>query len=341
MILGAGQYSQKDGGTNLYHISMIDLDVQDYPVALIPMDFFGHGITVDPENPEVISIFEKRGKGACEINLKAGAVTRTIHTAPNRQFYGHGAYSPCGDTLYSTETIMDEGHAGVIAIRDAGTHDYLGEFPSYGASPHDCRLIDNGATMVITNGGGKLSGSAPCISYVDVKTERLLEKLEFDTPNINAGHLDITCSGDLAVISAQREGLPDLTAGGISLKPVRGELRTLRHPAHIVERLLGETLSVCIHEESGIVAATTPAANLVTLWELDSGKLLRHHELQNPRGVVLSHDGRYFVVSYGSGHPPEALCLLSVISLEKIPYYDIAPTGITGSHIYTYTFPPD
>ena len=56
---------------------------------------------------------------------------------------------------------------------------------------------------------------------------------------------------------------------------------------------------------------------------------------------MLSHDGRYFVVSYGSGHPPEALCLLSVISLEKIPYYDIAPTGITGSQIYTYTFPPD
>jgi hypothetical protein len=339
LIAGAGQHKRTDTGTTLYHLCVLDLDRQDYPLTLIRMNFFGHGIVADPVNPELVSIFEKRGRGACEIDLKQGRVTRPITTAPNRQFYGHGAYSQNGDILYSTETVMEEGCTGLIAVRDAKTHKYLGEFPSYGASPHDCRLIDNGNTMVITNGGGNLSGAAPGVAFVDIHSEKLIEKLEFDTPDINAGHLDITSDGGLAVVSAQREGFPDMANGGISLKPRKGDLHTLDEPEDIVQRLQGETLSVCIHETSGVVGATTPAGNLLTFWDLDSGKLLRHVELQNPRGIELSRDGAHFVVSYGFGAPPEALCLFSADSLERIPGYDIAATGITGSHLFSYTLP--
>jgi hypothetical protein len=287
-----------------------------------------------------MAVFEKRGKGACEVDLKEGRVTRTIEIQGNREFYGHGAYSPDGKLLYCAETITEGEYVGVIAVRDAESHEYLGEFPSFGSSPHDCHLINGGSVMVITNGGGPEGGVPPSVTYVDVKEEKLLEKLEFETPSINAGHLDITADGGLAVVSAQREGLPDRFPGGITLKLANGEFRTLREPAEVITRLLGETLSVCIHEATNVVGATTPAGNLLTFWDLGTGRLLRYYLLQNPRGIELTQDGEHFLVSYGFGKPPEALCLFSARSLERIPGYDLAPTGITGSHLISYTLPP-
>jgi hypothetical protein len=193
--------------------------------------------------------------------------------------------------------------------------------------------------MVITNGGGPLNGIAPSVVYVDVATERLLDKLEFDAQNINAGHLAITSKGGLAVVSAQREGLPAEESGGITLKLDNGDFHTLTEPVDIVQRLSGETLSVCIHEASGVVGTTTPDGNLLAFWELGTGTLLRHYDLQNPRGIEVTQDGEFFVVSYGLGEPPEALCLLSVSTLDMMSGCSIAPTGITGSHLFSYSFP--
>lgn len=338
LIIGSGQHANQENGARRFDLCVLDLDDAGFPLSLIPMDFFGHGVTPDPTDPTVISVFEKRGRGACEISLGEGRVTRTITTAANRQFYGHGAYSPDGKLLYSTETVIEGDYTGLIAVRDARTHEYLGEFPSYGSSPHDCRLIDNGSTMLITNGGGPRGGIAPSVTFVDVKTQQLKEKLEFDTDHVNAGHVDIDSKGGLAVVSAQREGLPDKAPGGITLRLPNGRFHTLKQPAAIVERLLGESLSVCIHEPSNIVGATTPAGNLLTFWDLENGELVRHYEVPNPRGIELSLDGGHFIVSYGFGNPPEALCMINAQTLEIMAGYDLAPTGITGSHLFSHTY---
>jgi len=339
LILGCAQHKDIRRNNIFYNLCILDLDAQGCPMSTIPMQFFGHGIVPDPANSELVSVFEKRGRGACEIDLKQGIVTRTIETRPNRQFYGHGAYSRDGQLLYCTETITEGDYEGVIAVRDAGTHEYLGDFPSYGSSPHDCRLVNDGATLVVTNGGGKLNGAAPNVSYIDVRSQTLIERLEFDSEHVNAGHLDITSDGKLAVVSAQREGLPEKALGGISFRR-DGVLRTIKEPTKLVEHLFDESLSVCIHEPGNIVGATTPAGNLVTFWNIESGELLHYYILQNPRGIELTRDGNYFVVSYGQGDPPEALCLISSATLEHTGGYDLVSTGITGSHLTSYSLPP-
>lgn len=339
LALGPGQHLNQANGTKRYDLCVLDLDAPGAPLTLIPMGFFGHGISPDPVRPERIAVFEKRGKGACEVDLKAGAVTRPIETRADREFYGHGAYSPDGRLLYCAETVIEGDYEGLIAVRDADSHEHLGHFPTYGSSPHDCHLIDGGRTMVITNGGGPLDGVPPSITYVDVETEKLVEKLEFGPATINAGHLDLTGDGGLAVVSAQREGLPDRHLGGITLKLASGEFHTLNSPQHIVEQLIGESLSVCIHEPTRIVGATTPAGNLLTFWHLDTGELVRSFRLQNPRGINLTQDGEHFVVTFGFGKPPEAMGLLHARTLQKVAGYDLAPTGITGSHVITYTLP--
>jgi len=339
LIIGMAQHVKAEDNIKLYHLCVIDLDDKERSCTFIPMSFFGHGFTPDPVNPERACVFEKRGKGACEIDLKTGSVTREITGHEDREFYGHGAYSPDGKLLYSTETIVSGHYEGVIAIRDAKTHAYLGDFPSFGASPHDCRLIDDGKTMVVTNGGGPLDGIAPNVSYIDVETEQLIEKLEFDNAQVNAGHLDISSTGKLAVVSAQREGLPIKSPGGISLRLHANSLNTLSNPAKLTERLYDESLSVCIHEKNNIVGATTPTGNLVTFWNIDNGELLHYIVVPNPRGIELTQDKKYFVVSYGQGNPDEAISLFSADTLEQIKGYDLTHTGITGSHLTSYSLP--
>ena len=340
LIMGAAFHTKQDDGKKFFNLCVLDLDHATVPLTTIPMDFFGHGIVPDPIYPELVSVFEKRGKGACEINLKTGTVTRNITTADNRQFYGHGAYSNDGKLLFCTETIVEGDFEGVIAVRDAITHDYLGEFPSFGSSPHDCHLIDNGKTMVVTNGGGVKGGIKPNVSFIDIESQSLIEQLEFDAEHVNAGHLDITPDGKLAVVSAQRSGLPEKSLGGISIRQ-GDKLHTLTQPQKLVERLFDESLSVCINNQTGIMGATTPAGNLVTFWNMEDGSLLHYYILPNPRGIELSLDGRYFIVSFGQGDPAEAMCLITADTLQHVEGMDLSHTGITGSHLTAYAFPPE
>lgn len=339
LILGPGTFVRPDNGFD-HFLCVVDLDAvtgQTYTLHRLPLDFFGHGVVFDPRYPERAVVLQKKGEGACEVDLRAGTVLRPIETAADRKFYGHGAFSPDGALLYCTETIEAAGYRGLVSVRDARSHEQLGAFPSHGASPHDCQLIDDGRVLVITNGGGPRGGTAPSVTYVDVKTEKLIEKLEFATPDINAGHLAISARGDLAVVSAQRDGLPPETSpGGISLRPAGGTWHTLTQPASLLSRLYGETLSVCIDEAHGVVAATTPVGNRLTFWDMASGRLLREYGAHNPRGVTLTRDGGHFVVSYDK---PPHLSLISTETLDKTANLDLAGTGMSGSHIFTTVLP--
>lgn len=341
LIMGPGVNLRPDGSAAEF-ISIVDLDAvhdRSYTLYQIPLDFFGHGIVPDPINPERAVVFQKKGKGACEVDLKALEVVRPITTGGNRKFYGHGAFSPDGSLLYATETVMDADYTGLITVRDARSHEELGQFPTFGSAPHDCWLIDAGKTMVVTNGGGPMDGARPCVTYVDVAAERLIEKLEFESPAINAGHLAVSSAGDLAVVSAQRDGLdPYSSTGGVSLRPAGGEFHTVTEPQDVVERLFGETLSVCIDERHGVVAATTPVGNTLTFWDIDSGELLRYYPAHNPRGIALTADGRFFVLSY---EKPACLSLIASDSLDKVSGVDLQGVGTSGSHIFSYSLPEE
>jgi len=109
LIIGPGTVLNPDGSPN-YFLSVIDLDAADgreYPLHKISLEFFGHGVVPVPFASEQAVVFQKKGKGACEVDLVAGEVIRPIATAQNRKFYGHGAFSRDGNLLYATETIVE------------------------------------------------------------------------------------------------------------------------------------------------------------------------------------------------------------------------------------------
>ncbi|MEM7468465.1 MAG: DUF1513 domain-containing protein, partial [Pseudomonadota bacterium] len=200
--------------------------------------------------------------------------------------------------------------------------------------PHDCQLIDDGKVMVVTNGGLHFGHpSRGRVSFVEIATQKLVDQVIIDSEEKNAGHLFISPKGHLAIVSAERDGLDEtMHTGGITLRPAGGEPLLLWEPVDLLARMIGETLSVFIDDAHGIVAATTPAANLVTLWDIHSGNLIRSLNVPDPRGITMSLDGKYWVLSCSNA----VLTFLDAETLEPAPMKPIFPSYTTGSHVISY-----
>ncbi len=301
---------------------------------LVDLAFEAHGMAPDPSDPARVALFQKRGVGACVVDVVHGEVLATLAPTEGREFYGHGVFSPDGALLYATESAAGDLYAGVVVVRDGRSFAVLGECPSFGVAPHDCALRDDGRTLVVANGGGReADGEAPCVSYVDTTSETLVEKVVFDAPDVSAGHLALTYAGDLVVVGAPRPWMPPENHGAVSLRPSGGALERLREPADVVARMIGESLSVAIHEPSRTVAVTNPRADLLTFWHLDRGELLSALEIDSPRGVATSLDGSHFVVSHGLD---PALQLIDTATRERVSWGRLPGACTTGSHIMVH-----
>lgn len=329
-VLGAGLV--EFDGTERNVFCAFDLDDPEAHQRLVTLDFYGHGMALDPRNASRLALFQKAGKGACEIDLAAQRVVRPIETAAERQFYGHGAFSPDGALLYATETVTADNYRGVIVLRDGQTLAEVGEFPSFGAAPHDCVLRDGGATLVVTNGGGRRPGPGadPCVTYVDVPTQKLLERVEIGHPDVGAGHLALTSRGDLAVVSAARWGGTSDGLGAVGLRPRAGRFRLMADPAETTGRMRGEALSLAIHEPSRIVGVTSPFGGLVTFWSLESASFVKALELSYPHGIATTLDGSRFVISYGRSM---SLLEVSTDTLEPLSGSRRSGLNLFSSHI--------
>lgn len=330
-LYGGGAWIQ-DGATK--HV-LADIALDAGTKRLIPLGFLAHAVAFHPKEPDRVAVFEKHGPGAAEVDLATGAVIRAIPTSTNRRFYGHGAYAGDGGVLWATESVLDDGLRGVLVIRDAATLAELGELPTHGKAPHDCVLLADQKTLVVTNGGGREgSRDRPSVVWIDVGSGRALETMGLESSRFNAGHVAIDeATGDVALVSAPRDGLPNPSAqlGAVSLGRRGGAFDTVRQPRAITRRMLGETLSVAVH--GGRAIATHPLGNLVTCWDIATGTLIASWDLPEPRGVALDPDNTWFLVSHkhlGS----VVLSRISIASGELDPSWTLDPSYTTGSHLF-------
>jgi len=96
----------------------------------------------------------------------------------------------------------------------------------------------------------------------------------------------------------------------------------------------GEALSVAVHEESGIAAVTHPDGGMLTFWSTTDRKLRKVLDLPHPRGVALTQDNRFFIVSYGG---EASLLRVAVGGLQRVDESIVPNTLISGSHIYNWS----
>lgn len=331
IILGGGGFVDPATAARKWVFAAVDLATG--AVRRADMAFLPHGIAIHPGNRNRLFVFEKIGPGACEIDLASLQVVRPIPVHEGHAFYGHGAVSADGKLLFSTETrLSDQG--GVIAVRDSASLEYRGEFPSHGDNPHECRLIDAGRVMVITNGGGTLeSGHRPSLTYIDVRTRKLLRRLELTDERFNAGHVAVE-GRSAVVVSAPRRGFPNDQLGAISVHAPDALLKTMAQPDEVVSRMQGEALSVAIHRPSGVFGVTHPDGNMVTFWTLQRPRLVKVLDLQRPRGIALTADGSRFIISYG---PQTGMVQIPASTLVPDESSRVSDTFLGGSHIVNWT----
>ena len=339
LLVGGTRYG--DPRTQAIHhcLDLLDLDLDSdaSEPARIPLDFLAHGFAPHPRRAEA-ALLEKRGPGGAYVDLAARVVLGRIDPLPGHHFYGHGAFTRDGGALLAVETDL-ETRDGVISVRDPHSFAVIDTFPTFGQAPHDCALIEDGRTLVITNGGGPIGrdddASLPCVSFVDVATQKLLERHVVDDARINTGHVAVALDGDRSfiVVSAPRDGLPDTALGGVSLRSKGGPLRYATEPAAVTSRMIGESLSVAIHAPSRTALCTHPYGHLITFWNLDTGALFGALDLPNARGVTLTLDQRYFAVSYG---PAASLLLIETAPLRPVLDRDPGTRRFSGSHVYAW-----
>ncbi|MFS8064869.1 MAG: DUF1513 domain-containing protein [Byssovorax sp.] len=332
-LVGGTRYVDPATQSVRYCLDLLDLDADAAEPLRIPLGFLAHGFALHPARPEAV-LLEKRGPGAVYVDLARREVLRPIAPLPGHHFYGHGAFSRDAGALFAVETELAS-NEGVISVRDPSSFAVVDTFPTFGKAPHDCLLIEDGRTLAVTNGGGPTgAGATPCVSFVDVASRRLLEKLEVSDPRINAGHVAVTKDRAFVLASAPRDGLPEAALGGVSVRRKGGPLLYATQPAAATGRMIGESLSVCIHEGTRTALVTHPYGGLITFWNLDTGALFAAFDLPHARGVTLTLDERYFAVSYGLS---AGLLLIETAPLRPVLERDPGARRFSGSHVYAWS----
>lgn len=284
-------------------------------------------------NRSAFFFFEKQGPGAGIFDLQRLQFVQPIEPVNQRHFYGHGVLADAGKLLLTTES--DAQGQGYIGVRDAKTLRYLGDFPSYGARPHDCHLLDGGRVLAVTNGGAAAHDTpAPCVAYIDVATRRLLDRHEMPGQDFNTGHMAPISADSAIVVSAPRLGFGVDREGAVSWCNRKAPtLQVANAPANQSPKLLGEALSVWILKERGLAVVTHPTPGLLTFWRLDDHTFWRALRVDNVRGVAPASDGQTLWLSHGQ---EGSLSLLDPTADTPTLQPVLKHALLAGSHLLNY-----
>ncbi|MCB1885296.1 MAG: DUF1513 domain-containing protein [Geminicoccaceae bacterium] len=311
---GALFVSCRREGEDRYQASGIGLDG-----ALrfdLPLPGRGHSTAFRPDRPECVVFARRPGTFAVVIDHGADVALRRIDAPENRHFYGHGAFSPDGGTLFASENDF-EGKRGIVGVYDARDgYRRIGEFESHGLGPHDLRLMPDQKTLMVANGGIlthpdfdrlklNLPDMKPTLAFVDLASGRLLDeaKLPPSLHKLSTRHLAFGADGVAAVAMQDEDDGPDLRplvgvhrGGGIAL---------LDLPEPDLRRMVRYTGSTAFDAGGRVLAVSAPRGNMVAFWEIgaDAGadRWLGRLDLADACGVAPDGAPGGFLVTSGTG----------------------------------------
>jgi uncharacterized protein len=278
----------------------------------IPLPGRGHGAAFRPAAAQCVVFARRPGTFAVVIDLDRAEALYRIDAAAGRHFYGHGAFSPDGRHLFTSENDYEVG-GGVIGIRDAADgYRQVGEFASQGVGPHEVALMPDGATLVAANGGIRthpdndraplnLDTMQPSLAYLDLASGGLRDAFQLAPRlhRLSIRHLAVNTDGVVA-LAMQYEGdkrdrvpLVGVHAGGA--------IRLLDAPPAIERRMRQYAGSVAFDQGGRLLAVSCPRGNLITFWHAQTGRLVGQTELADGCGVAPADAPGAFVITGGRG----------------------------------------
>lgn len=272
----------------------------------------GHAAAAHPSRPVAVAFARRPGRFALVIDCASGQMLAQLNAPTGRHFYGHGAFSADGVTLYTTENDYDaaRGVVGLWAANDGFRR--IGEFYSGGVGPHEMLRLPGSDDLVVANGGLEThpeTGRAklnlplmrPNLTYLSAEGD-VLEQVELD-PTLHQNsirHLDALPTGDVA-FAMQWEGAERETPPLLGLHRRGATPRLLSAPSELQARMAGYAGSVAFAGDGETVAITSPRGGMVHVFATRMGNFLHHLDTDDVCGLAAGVSGGSFQLTTGTG----------------------------------------
>jgi hypothetical protein len=272
-----------------------------------------HGMAFSSTTGRAVAFARRPGTFAMVFDPSRQAEPIVITAPEGRHFYGHGHFSPDGTVLYASENDFD-GNRGMIGLYDGrNAFRRIGEFDAHGIGTHDMTVSDDGALLVIANGGiethpdfGRtklnLDRMEPSLVMLDARTGSLIQKhrMPSSLSQLSTRHLDIAENGRIW-FACQWEGARNETpplAGWFS----KGEdIALLSLPDETTARLANYVGAIAVNRRENIVGLTSPIGGASVTLDARTGIVLTEESVHEAAGVapaahgiaVSSYDGNF------------------------------------------------
>ena len=302
----------------------------------------GHGGAFRPGHADCVIFARRPGTFAIVADRTDGRLLHTLSSPAGRHFYGHGCFCADGRYLYTTENDFD-GERGVIGVWEAsGGYRRIAELDSFGIGPHDIRLMPDGRTLVVANGGilthpdtGRhklnIPDMEPSLVFLDRRDGRRMRAyaLPRDIRKLSIRHLAPGyCEGrEGAVFAAMQYEGPAEDHPPLIARVRRDRLAFMSAPPGIQESMRNYCGSIASDISGRIAAATCPRGNMVTFWS--AGGAFHHAvEIRDGCGIAAGRGAGEFLLSGGAGD----LVLYNAIE-RKVRRRNVVPNRRWDNHI--------
>ncbi|MDK3019485.1 DUF1513 domain-containing protein [Pseudodonghicola flavimaris] len=270
----------------------------------------GHAAAAHPQRAEAVGFARRPGTFAFVLDCLSGDTVAELSSPEGRHFYGHGVFSRDGALLFTAENDYDNAR-GVIGVWDVRAgYVRTGEFDSQGVGPHDVRLMPDGETLVVANGGiethpdsGRTKLNIPVmqpnLTYLR-QNGSVLETVEL-APALHMNsirHLDLRADG-LVGFAMQWQG------GQGTLPPILGVHQRGAAPRlfgadpEVAGQMNGYGGSVSFSGDGRHLAVSSPRGARVQVFDVASGALAQVLEMEDVCGLGAAPAG--FLASAGTG----------------------------------------
>lgn len=291
--------------------TLVGLDLAGRAQFRIPLPDRGHAAAAHPYRPEAVAFARRPGRFALVLDCRTGDVSARLDSPEGRHFYGHGAFSPDGGILFTTENDFELG-AGRIGMWDTRRgYRRIGEFSAHGIGPHEMRLMPDG-TLVVANGGidthpetGReklnLPTMRPNLSYLSLEGA-LLDQVEPAHHHASIRHLSVRADG-LVGVGMQWQGEIREAPALVATHRRGGSWATMGDGT----ALNGYVGSVSFSGDGARLAVTSPRSGVAQVFDPQSGAMGAQYDQADVCGIAASSlglvatDGQGDVVKLGTG----------------------------------------
>lgn len=271
----------------------------------VPLPARGHSCLFRPGTSQLLVFARRPGRFLQVLDLSGAQPPLQVDSVAGRHFYGHGCFNHAATRLYVSENDYDAAR-GVIGVYDA-TRGYrrMGEFPSGGVGPHDVKILSDGRTLVVANGGIETHPASgreklnlfemhSSISFIDAPTGQLLQRFSLSDhwQKLSLRHLAVNAQDEVffgAQYQGAREQMPPLMG---SVSRAAG-IRSFELPAAVTASLKNYISSVCAVPGSRQFVASSARGDAAVVLSAEDGKLLQLLTAQDVSGIAATADSLY------------------------------------------------